>query len=105
MPHKLFDLPRILRATVPIVTSPDPRSTTGLGDINMFNLLLFKAGPVELLSGRSSPSIRLPMTGLGTGKWQAGAAGFVLAPQPWGMLGRLVPININLPRTCYWTKV
>ncbi len=48
MPHKLFGLPQILRATMPIVTSPDPRSTTGLGDINMFNLFLFKSGPVEL---------------------------------------------------------
>jgi hypothetical protein len=48
LPHKLFGLPQILRATIPIVTSPDPRSTTGLGDINMFNLFLFKAGGIEL---------------------------------------------------------
>ncbi|MGH8071417.1 MAG: hypothetical protein ACRERE_40555, partial [Candidatus Entotheonellia bacterium] len=36
LPHKLFGWPQILRATVPIVTSPDEPlgSTTGLGDIN-----------------------------------------------------------------------
>jgi hypothetical protein len=43
LPHKLFGWPQILRSTIPIVTSPDPRSTTGLGDINMFDLFLFKA--------------------------------------------------------------
>lgn len=48
MPHKLFGWPQILRATVPVVTSPDPRSTSGLGDINMFDLFLSKAGGVEL---------------------------------------------------------
>jgi hypothetical protein len=38
MPHRLFGWPQILRATVPIVTSPDQPlgQTTGLGDINLF---------------------------------------------------------------------
>jgi hypothetical protein len=48
LPHRLFGLPQILRATIPIATSPDPRSTTGLGDINLFNLFIFKALGVEL---------------------------------------------------------
>jgi hypothetical protein len=50
LPHKLFGWPQILRASIPIVTSPDEPlgSTTGLGDINLFDLFLFKAGGVEL---------------------------------------------------------
>jgi hypothetical protein len=48
LPHKLFGWPQILRATVTIVTSPEPGSTTGLGDINIFNVFLFKAAGLEL---------------------------------------------------------
>jgi hypothetical protein len=49
LPHKLFDWPQIVRATVPIVTSPDQPvdSTTGLGDINLFDVLLCKTGSLE----------------------------------------------------------
>ena len=90
LPHKLFGLPQILRATVPITTSPDPHSTTGLGDINMFNLFLFKAGAVELGLGPQLTIDSATDDRLGTGRWQAGAAGVVLAPQPWGLIGGLV---------------
>ena len=57
--HKLFDWPQILRATVPIVTSPDQPvgSATGLGDMNLFDVLLFKAGALELGVG---PQLTLP---------------------------------------------
>jgi hypothetical protein len=50
IPHWLFSWPQILRTSIPIVTSPDDLlgSTTGLGDINLFDLFLFKAGKVEL---------------------------------------------------------
>jgi hypothetical protein len=92
LPHKLFGWPQILRASIPIVTSPDEPagSTTGLGDINMFNLLLFKAGPLELGFGPQLTVDSATDDRLGTGKWQAGAAGIVIAPQPWGLLGGLV---------------
>jgi hypothetical protein len=50
LPPKLFGWPQILRATLPIVTSPEPRSTTGLGDINLFNLFLLKAGGINSAS-------------------------------------------------------
>jgi hypothetical protein len=56
LPHKLFGLSQILRATLPIVTTPniapDGRQT-GLGDINLFDLFLFKEGHIELGSVRN----------------------------------------------------
>ena len=77
---------------MPIVTSPDEPigSETGLGDINLFDLFIFKAGRVELGAG---PQMTFPTATddrLGTGKWQAGAAVFGVAPQSWGLLGGLV---------------
>ena len=70
LPHKLFGLPQILRATIPVVTSPDPGSTTGLGDINMFNLFLFKAGGVELGVGSQLTMASATNDKLSTGRWQ-----------------------------------
>jgi hypothetical protein len=90
LPHKLFGLPQILRATIPIVTSPDPRSTSGLGDINIFNLFLFKAGGVELGVGPQLTMDSSTDDRLGTGRWQLGAAGVVISPFSWGLLGGLV---------------
>ena len=82
LPHTLFNWPQILHATVPIVASPDlpVGSATGLGDINLFDLFLFKAGALELGVG---PQLTLPSATddlLGTRKWQAGAAAAVIAP-------------------------
>jgi hypothetical protein len=92
MPHRLFGWPQILRATVPIVTSPDQPlgQTTGLGDINLFDLLLFKAGTLELGFGPQLTIDSATDDRLGTGKWQAGAAAVVIGPQHWGLLGGLV---------------
>jgi hypothetical protein len=92
MPHRLFGWPQILRATVPIVTSPDQPlgQTTGLGDINLFDVLLFKVGTVELGFGPQLTIDSATDDRLGTGKWQAGAAAVVIAPQHWGLLGGLV---------------
>ena len=92
LPHKLFGRPQIMRATVPIVTSPDEPldETTGLGDINVFDLLLFKAGPLELGFGPQLTIDAATDDRLGTGKWQAGAAAVVISPQHWGLLGGLV---------------
>ncbi|AMO21784.1 hypothetical protein GCM10027034_00950 [Ramlibacter solisilvae] len=93
VPHKLFGLPQILRATMPVVTTadlPPAGRHTGAGDLNLFDLFLFKQGHVELGLG---PQLTLPTASrdeMGTGKWQAGLAGVVIAPQPWGMTGGLV---------------
>jgi hypothetical protein len=90
LPHRLFGLPQLLRATIPIVTSPDPGSTTGLGDINMFNPFLFKAGGIELGIGPQLTMDSATNDRLGTGRWQLGAAGVVISPFSWGLLGGLV---------------
>jgi hypothetical protein len=92
IPHRLLGWPQILRTSIPIVTSPDDPlgSTTGLGDINLFDLFLFKAGAVELGFGPQLTIDSATDDRLGTGKWQAGAAGVVIAPQPWGLIGGLV---------------
>ena len=83
LPHKLFGSPQILRATVPFVTSPAPDGSniTGLGDFNLFDIFLFKVGSVELGIG---PQLTLPSASHdsgGAGKWQAGLATAVIAPQ------------------------
>jgi hypothetical protein len=94
LPHKLFGMPQLLRATLPVVTTADtPQSGgryTGAGDLNLFDLFLFKAGGVELGVG---PQLTLPTASrdqTGAGKWQGGLAAVVMAPQKWGMLGGLL---------------
>lgn len=93
LPHKLLGHPQILRATLPIVTSPDlppDGRHTDAGDLNLFDVFLFKKGHVEIGIG---PQLTAPTAGrdeTGTGKWQGGLATMLIAPQPWGLLGSLV---------------
>lgn len=93
LPHKLFGHPQILRATLPVVTTPDlppDGRHTGAGDLNLFDLFLFKEGHVEVGFG---PQLTIPTASrdeTGTGKWQGGLAGVVIAPQKFGMLGALL---------------
>lgn len=93
MPHRLFGMPQLLRGTLPLVTTPsmapDGR-TTNVGDLNLFDVALFKAGPFELGVG---PQLTIPTAGsdrTGTGKWQGGVAVLAISPQPWGLIGGLV---------------
>ncbi|AMR80288.1 hypothetical protein [Cupriavidus nantongensis] len=93
VPHKLFGLPQIVRFTLPVVTTPGVApdgSKTGLGDLNLFNLVLMKGLGMEWGIG---PQLTIPTASrdqTGTGKWQAGLAAVGIAPQQWGMLGGLV---------------
>jgi len=92
LPHKLGGVPQIFRGTLPVSTVPDAagNSTTGFGDLNLIDMLLFKQGHVELGIG---PQLTIPTASedeTGTGKWQAGLAGVVIAPQKWGLLGGLL---------------
>jgi hypothetical protein len=93
MPHKLFGRPQLLRLTIPVATSPDlppDGRQTGLGDLNIFDTFLFKAGKLEVGIG---PQLTIPTAThdeTGTGKWQAGLAVPVVAPQTWGIVGTLV---------------
>ena len=93
IPHKLFGHPQLTRLTLPVVTSPDlPMEDrhTDVGDLNLFDVFLFKAGKVELGFG---PQLTAPTAGrdeTGTGKWQAGFAALAVMPEHWGLLGGLV---------------
>jgi len=93
LPHKLFGMPQLLRVTLPVVTSadvPPTQSHTDLGDLNVFDILLFKRASMELGIG---PQLTAPTAGrddTGTGKWQAGLALLAVAPQKWGLIGGLV---------------
>jgi hypothetical protein len=93
VPHKLFGQAQILRATLPITTTPDVAPAgrrTGAGDLNLFDLFLFKLEQVEFGIG---PQLTIPTASrdeTGTGKWQAGLAAALIAPQRWGMLGGLL---------------
>ena len=93
IPHKLGGTGQILRVTAPVVTAPsltgDGR-TTAFGDLNLIDIALFKHGALELGVG---PQLTAPTASKdegGTGKWQAGLAAVVVAPQSWGVVGGLV---------------
>lgn len=93
MPHKLFGMPQLLRATLPVATTPNIQPNgrvTNVGDLNVFDVALFKAGPFEMGVG---PQLTAPTAGddqTGTGKWQAGLAVLAISPQTWGIVGGLV---------------
>jgi len=91
LPHLLGGTPQILRGTLPIASAPGAGgNTTGLGDLNLIDLALFKRGSLALGFG---PQLTIPTAtdqALGTGKWQAGLAAIAIAPQSWGLVGGLV---------------
>lgn len=93
LPHKLFGIPQLLRATLPIATTPNIQPvgrTTNMGDLNLFDVAIFKAGGLELGIG---PQLTAPTAAndrTGTGKWQGGVAALAVAPQSWGLIGGLV---------------
>src|SRR5258706_123421 len=79
LPSEHMPAPQIFRLTVPVSTRPDPNGggyTTGLGDVNLFDIFLLKKteGGIEL----------------GAGKWQAGLAGVAMHPSPRGIVGGLL---------------
>lgn len=45
-PSDFIGVPQLLRATLPISTRPDPHSgySTGIGDLNLFDIFLLKTG-------------------------------------------------------------
>jgi hypothetical protein len=89
VPHKLFGWPQIFGVAVPIVTSPDllTGSVTGLGDIEVFDVILLKTGAVDLGFGPLLTIDSATDDRLGTGTWQAGAAGVGVVRQSWGLIG------------------
>jgi hypothetical protein len=91
-PSDFIGVPQLLRATLPLSTRPDPHNgySTGIGDLNLFDIFLLKTDGVQLGIG---PQITAPTAAqdeLGTGKWQAGLAAIAIDASPRGLLGALV---------------
>jgi hypothetical protein len=94
----LIPVEQVMRFTVPVVTTPDPGSATGLGDISFFDL--FVAAPLDWGiwgAGITAVAPTASKDELGQGKWQLGpAATLVVYKVPNWQLGGVVqnPISI-----------
>lgn len=91
-PNALIGVPEIFRMTVPISTRPSPGGgyDTGLGDLNLFDILLLSQGSMQIGVG---PLVTLPTAtdpSLGTGKWQAGLAAVAVSATRARLIGALV---------------
>jgi hypothetical protein len=78
-PFKSMPLVQLVKVTLPVVvTLPDPVSRTGLGDLELFDLITIKQSWGRWGFG---PALTFPTasdTAFGQGKWQAGPAGAVI---------------------------
>lgn len=99
VPANVGGLPQLLRFTLPVATAPEFPSgyVTGLGDLTLMDIfilpkvgdLTFGAGPIVVLPTATDDA-------LGSGKWQLGVSGVVVAPQSWGLLGGLVTYQASI---------
>jgi hypothetical protein len=92
VPIDEFGLHQFVRVILPIDTTATEQGgpNTGVGDLTVYDLVLFQAHGTTIGAG---PLIAAPTArgfAYGSGKWQAGAAGIVLKPFDWGLLGVLV---------------
>lgn len=90
--NDVIPVPQLLRVTLPISTRPDPRNgySTGMGDLNLFDIFLLKTEGVQLGIGPQLTAPTAEQDELGTGKWQAGLAAVAIDASPRGLLGALV---------------
>ena len=98
IPYQINGVQQLFHIDPPIVTNPTAKTgpRTGLGDSQIYNLTLFKRDiglyEHEPITFGIGPLIAAPTntnTNFGTNSLQAGAAGAIIAPQPWGLLGLL----------------
>ena len=98
IPFQINDVQQLFHIDPPIVTNPTAKTgpRTGLGDSQIYNLTLFKRDiglyEHEPITFGIGPLIAAPTntnTNFGTNSLQAGAAGAIIAPQPWSLLGVL----------------
>lgn len=87
-----FGVPQLIRFTLPVATNPTfPNGTdTGLGDLTLFDLVVFPMHGVVFGVGPLLVAPTASDRNLGAGKWQAGGAAVAVAPQKWGLLAGLV---------------
>ncbi len=92
LPHDLGGAPQLFRFTLPIADAPTfpDGSDTGLGDLTLMDLFMIKGEGLEFGVGPMLVAPTASSEALGAGKWQAGAAGVVVSPHKWGILGGLV---------------
>src|SRR5271156_4926105 len=78
----------LLRVSVPIDTTASVQGdpNTGVGDLTIYDWVLFKEHGTTVGVGPliAAPTARGEV--YGSGKWQAGVAGLVVAPHNWGLL-------------------
>jgi hypothetical protein len=91
VPVNNFGLHQYIRTILPIYTTPIEQGgpNTGAGDLTVYDFLLNQYRGATIGVG---PLIEAPTargSNYGPGKWQAGAAGIVLTPHHWGLLGVL----------------
>jgi len=84
--------PQLIRVTAPISTRPAPGGgySTGLGDINVFDIFLLQTEGMQLGVG---PLLTMPTASkdeLGTGKWQGGVAAVAVHPTPQYLIAGLL---------------
>jgi hypothetical protein len=94
LPFKLGGVPQLLRYTLPVVSASDGKggTTTGLGDLNVFDVFPFpwKQTRMELGLGPQFTFPTATAAATGTGKWQAGIVALGVAPRKWGIAGVLL---------------
>lgn len=85
-------VPQILRMTAPLATRPQPGSgySTGLGDINLFDIFLLKQDGIKIGVGPLITASSASEDELGSGKWQAGLSAIAIKSSPRWMAGTLV---------------
>jgi hypothetical protein len=98
IPYTISGVQQLFHIDPPVVTNPTAKTgpRTGLGDAQIYNLTLIKRDvglyEHEPITFGIGPLIAVPTntsTNFGTNSLQAGAAGAIIAPQPWGLLGVL----------------
>jgi hypothetical protein len=98
IPFQINGVQQLFHIDPQIVTNPTAKTgpRTGLGDTQIYNLTLIKRDvglyEHEPITFGIGPLIAAPTntsTNFGTNSLQAGAAGAIIAPQPWGLLGVL----------------
>jgi hypothetical protein len=95
-PFKIAGIQQIMHIDPAIVTDPTSTSgpRTGLGDTRIYNFTLgsFDLGLPQKITFGFGPLLAIPTrtnSNFGTDKLQPGAAGVIVAPQNWGLLGVL----------------
>jgi hypothetical protein len=103
IPFKVSGLQQVFHIDPPIVTAPAAPSgpRTGLGDTQIYNLTLTQQdiGLPEKVTFGIGPLIAVPTntsTNFGPPSLQGGAAGAIIAPQSWGLLGVLATYQHTL---------